>query len=195
MRTTLLNSAALLSILICDATSANLQQPATVPSGAALRVRTLDPIDLNSTRPGARFRGSLADPVKSGNGAVLIPRRAPVQLSVVNVRRSGRIRGRDRIDLKVDSITFKGKAYPVVSTIAESKGRRRGRRTLEGTGIGAGAGGLIGGIAGGGVGLAVGALVGGAGGTAVAAASADKHLRIPAETVLSFQFQSPLRVK
>jgi hypothetical protein len=160
-----------------------------------MRVSTIDPIDVNSARPGARFKGSLADPVKSRDATILIPRGAAVQLSAVNVRRSGRVRGRDRIDLKVDSITFNGKTYPVVSTIAESKGSRRGSRTLRGTGIGAGAGALIGGIASGGVGLAVGALVGGGGGTAVAAATGGKHLRIPPETVLSFQFQSPLRVK
>ena len=159
-----------------------------------MRVRTIDPIEVNSARPGTRFKGNLADSVKSRDGTVLIPGGAAVQLSAVNVARSGKIRGRDRIDLKVDSITLNGKTYPVVSTINESRGGRRGSRTLRNTGIGAGAGALICGIAGGGTGAAVGALVGGGGGTAVAAASGG-HLSIPSETVLSFQFQTPLRVK
>ena len=194
MKSTILSVAVLLSASICAVDSAQAQRPLTIPAGAALRVRTIDPIDVNSARPGARFRGSLADPVKSKDGAVLIPRGVPVELSVVNVRRSGRVRGRDRIDLKVDSITLNGRRHPVVTTVAESKGGRRGSRTLRGTGIGAGAGALIGGLAGGGTGAAVGALVGGGGGTAVAAASGGKHLTLPPETMLSFQLQSPLKL-
>jgi hypothetical protein len=195
MKNALLTSTALLSILICNGNSAQAQQAVIIPTGTPIHVRTIDPIDVNSTQPGARFRGSLADPVKSMNGAILIPRGAPVQMSVVNVRRSGRLKGRDRIAMKVDSISFNGRSYPVASSVAESRGHREGRRTLTGTGIGAGAGALIGGLAGGGAGLAVGALVGGGGGTAVAAATKGPHLRIPPETVLSFQLQSPLRVR
>lgn len=191
MRNTLLSSTMLLSSLVC----VQAQQAVTVPAGVAIRVRTIDPIDVNSAQPGARFRGSLADPMTNLNGAVLIPRGAPVQLSVVSVRRAGRIKGRDQIDLKVDSISFNGRTHPVTSTIAESRGKSQGNRTLRGTGIGAGAGALIGGLAGGGTGLAVGALVGGGGGTAVAAATDRPHLSIPPESVLSFQLQSPLRVK
>jgi hypothetical protein len=192
MKNALLSSAVLLGISIFNGNSAQAQ---TVPAGSALRVRTVDPIDVHSAQPGAKFRGTLADPVMNKNGVVLIPRGTPVQLTAVNVRRAGTFKGRDRIDLKVDSIIFTGRAYPVVSTVAESKGHSRGKRTLTGTGIGAGAGGLIGGLAGGGAGLAVGALVGGGGGTAVAAATGKKHLTIPPESMLSFQLQSALMLK
>ena len=167
----------------------------TVPAGTAINVRTIDSIDVNTAGPGATFRGSLADPVMTSGGRVLIPRGAPVQLSTVSVQRAGRIKGRDRIVLKVNSITFNGRNFPVASTVAEQRGRREGRRTLKGAGIGAAAGGVIGAIAGGGTGLAVGSLVGGGGGTAVAAATADRHLTIPPETMLSFKLQAPLRVR
>ena len=193
MKNALLSLAVLFGVSIGATTSMAQNQAVIIPSGTAMRVRTMDPIDVDSARPGARFRGSLADPVKNRDGAVLIPRGAPVQLSVASVNRSGRMRGRDRIDLKVESITFNGQTHPVVSTISESRGSRQGRRTLRGTGIGAGAGALIGGLAGGATGLGVGALIGGGGGTAVAAATGGKHLTIPPETVLSFQLQSPLR--
>src|SRR5262245_35705275 len=126
MKNALLILTALLSASICS------HAQVTVPAGTPMRVRTIDPIDVSSARPGSRFLGSLADPVKSRDGAILMPRGAPVQLSAVNVRRSGRMRGRDRIDLKVDSITFNGKSQPVVSTISESRGRRKGSRTLRG---------------------------------------------------------------
>jgi hypothetical protein len=195
MRSALLSVAVLSSVAICNITSAQTNQPVTIPAGTAIRVRTIDRIAADSARPGDRFKGSLADPLMSTAGAVLIPRGAFVQLSAVRVTKSSRISGRDRINLKMDSITFNGKSYPVVTTIAESKGGGKGSRTLRRTGAGAGAGALIGGIAGGGTGAAVGALVGGAGGTAVAAATGGSHLTIPPETVLSFQLNSHLRIK
>jgi len=168
-------------------------QGVSIPAGTALQVRTIDPIDINSAQPGARFRASLADPVGS-HGAVLIPRGTPVELSAVTVKTSGTFKGRDVIELKVDSILLNGRRYPVVTTMAESKGHKRGNRTLKGTGIGAAAGGVIGAIAGGGKGALIGGLVGGGGGTAVAAATGDKHLSIPPESVFAFRLESPLRV-
>jgi hypothetical protein len=131
----------------------------------------------------------------SRDGRTVIPRGAPVGLSVVYVQRAGRLKGRDRIDLKVDSITLNGRMYPVVSTTAESSAGRQGHKALRDTGIGAAAGGVIGALAGGGKGAAIGALVGGGGGAAVAATTGGKPLRIPPESVFTFQLRAPLRVK
>jgi hypothetical protein len=166
----------------------------SLPAGTALRVRTIDPIDTNYSS-GTKFRAALADPVTTAHGSVVIPRGAPVVLSAVNIEKSSRIKGRDRIDLKVDTITFNGRSYPVASTIAGSKGGKKGHKALRDTGIGAAAGGVIGAIAGGGSGAAIGSLVGGGGGAAVAAATGGQHLSIPPESVLTFQLQSPLRVR
>jgi hypothetical protein len=126
---------------------------------------------------------------------MVIPRGAPVQLTAVNIQKAGKVEGRDRIDLRVDSITFQGRVYPVTSSIWEAKTGKRGRRTLKGAGIGGAGGGVIGAIAGGGTGALVGALVGGGGGAAVAAATGKRNLSIPPETVLTFQLQAPLRVR
>jgi hypothetical protein len=131
----------------------------------------------------------------NSSGTVLIPRGASVHLTVVGVKKANRLSGKDKIDLKVDAVAFRGVEYPVVTNIEEWKGGSKGKRTLTRTGIGAGAGALIGGIAGGGTGVAIGAVAGGAGGTAVAAATGGKHLTIPPETVLSFQLNAALNVQ
>ena len=193
MKNVLLSMAFLSCSAVFNAGSAQTD-PMTIPSGTAVKVRTLDPISVESAQPGSKFRGTLADPLRDRAGIVLLPRGASVQLSAVNVRRSSRISGRDKIDLKVDSITFRGREYAVVTSVFESKGSGKGKRTLSRTGIGAAAGGVIGAIAGGGTGAAVGALVGGGGGTAVAAATGGGHLTIPPESLLLFQLNSPLRV-
>ena len=166
----------------------------TVPAGTVIHVRTIDLIDENSPT-GGRFTASLADPVKVGHGGMVIPRGAPVELTAVNIQKAGSVEGRDRIDLRMDSITFHGRVYPVTSSVSDTKTGKRGRRTLKGAGIGVAGGGVIGAIAGGGTGALVGALVGGGGGAAVSAATGKKHLSIPPETVLTFQLEAPLRVK
>ncbi len=166
----------------------------TVPAGTVIYVRTIDPIDENSPA-GGKFAASLAEPVKVGHEGTVIPRGAPVELTAVNIQKAGTVEGRDRIDLRVDSIKFHGRVYPVTSSIWDTKTGKRGRRTLKGAGIGAAGGSVIGAIAGGGTGALVGALVGGGGGAAVAAATGQKHLSIPPETVLTFQLEAPLRVK
>lgn len=61
--------------------------PVIIPADTAIRVGTVDPIDANSAQPGARFRGSLADPLKSSSGAAVIPPGASFQLIVANVKR------------------------------------------------------------------------------------------------------------
>ncbi len=195
MKNVLLSLAVLSVGTISNLGVAQPHQSATIPAGTVIRVRTMAPIAADSAQTGERFSGSLADPLKNSGGAVLIPRGASVQLTAVRVKKANRISGRDRIDLKVDSITFRGRNYSVVTTVAESKGGGKGARTLTRTGIGAGAGALIGGIAGGGTGLAVGMLAGGGAGTAVAAATGGHHLTIPPESVLSFQLQSPVRMR
>jgi hypothetical protein len=187
----LLFSTSMMSAIHAQTSNAGMM---TVPAGTVIHVRTIDPIDENSPA-GGRFRASLAEPVTIGNGGMVIPRGAPVELTAVNIQKAGTVEGRDRIDLKVDSITFRGRVYPVTSSVWGTKTAKRGRRTLKGTGIGAAGGGLIGAIAGGGTGALVGALVGGGGGAAVSAATGKKHLSIPPESLLAFQLQAPLRVK
>jgi hypothetical protein len=187
----LLFSTSVVSAIYAQTSNAGMM---TVPAGTLIHVRTIDPIDENSPA-GGRFRASLAEPVQVGHGGVVIPRGAPVELTAVNIQKAGTVEGRDRIDLKVDSITFRGRVYPVTSSVWGTKTAKRGRRTLKGAGIGAAGGGVIGAIAGGGTGALVGALVGGGGGAAVSAATGKKHLNIPPESVLAFQLQAPLRVQ
>jgi hypothetical protein len=187
----LLFSTSMVSAIHAQTSNAGMM---TVPAGTVIHVRTIDPIDENSPT-GGRFRASLADPVKVGHGGMVIPQGAPVELTAVNIQKAGTVEGRDRIDLRVDSITFHGRVYPVTSSVSDTKTGKRGRRTLKGAGIGAAGGGVIGAIAGGGTGALVGALVGGGGGAAVSAATGKKHLSIPPETVLTFQLEAPLRVK
>jgi hypothetical protein len=62
-------------------------------------------------------------------------------------------------------------------------------------GGGAGLGALIGGLAGGGKGAAIGALAGAGAGTAGAGLTGNRDVTLPAESVVSFQLQTPLEIR
>jgi hypothetical protein len=168
-------------------------QTTLLPAGTLLRVRTIDSIDVDSSHSGAKFRGSLDDPIML-NGDVVVPRGSDVELVAAKVQQGGRMKGSDLIQLKVDSIAVHGRAIAVVTSLSETKtsgeGKKTSRKILGGAGLGA----IIGGIAGGGSGAAIGALAGGAGGTILSAAG-QPHLKVPAETRLQFQLLSDVRIK
>ena len=169
------------------------RQGVVIPAGSYFRVRTIDLIDVDSSRAGMTFRGSLDDPIMSGGG-VVVPRGADVVLLAAKVEQGGTMKGSDLIQLKVNSIAVGGRPLPVVTSLAETKSAGEGKKTTRKIVGGAGLGAMIGGIAGGGKGAAIGALAGGATGTVVAA-SGEPHLKIPAETRLQFQLLSDLRVQ
>jgi hypothetical protein len=169
-------------------TAAPPRRGVVIPAGTSFRVRTIDPIDVDTTQAGAKFQGSMDDPIMLG-GDVIVPRGAGVTLVASKVRQGGRMKGSDVVELKVHSIVAGGRACPVVTTLAETKSGGEGKKTARKIIGGAGLGAIVGGIAGGGKGAAIGAAAGGAGGTAIAAAG-QPHLKVPPETRLEFQFQS-----
>jgi hypothetical protein len=164
-----------------------------LPAGTTFRVRTNEFIDVDSSRSGMKFRGVLDDPIMMG-GDVLVPRGADVELVAANVQQGGKMKGSDLIQLKVDAIDVKGRMYPVVTSLSETKTAGEGKKTTRKVLGGAGLGAIIGGIAGGGTGAAIGALAGGAGGT-ILSASGQPHLKIPAETRLQFQLLADVRIR
>ncbi|HEY7476256.1 MAG TPA: hypothetical protein VH679_14650, partial [Vicinamibacterales bacterium] len=133
------------------------------------------------------------DPVMLG-GSTVIPRGASAILQAVAVQQSGKMKGSDKISLKMNSVAFGGMVYEVATAYVESKGKGEGKKTARKVGGGAGLGAIVGGIAGGGSGAAIGAAVGAAGG-AVMAGSGEEHLKIPAETRLQFQLTSAVNVR
>jgi outer membrane lipoprotein SlyB len=69
----------------------------------------------------------------------------------------------------------------------------KGKRSAGFIGGGAGAGALIGALAGGGKGAAIGAASGAGAGTAAEVLTKGK-IKVPAETVLTFRLDKPLRI-
>ena len=173
--------------------SATPPKPITVPGGTMVNVRLTQPIDVDASQAGQMFKAVVDDPVMIG-GSVVIPRGASAVVQAVQVQQSGKMKGSDKITLKLNSIAFGGMAYPVSSQYVETKGKGEGKRTARKVGGGAGLGAIVGGIAGGGEGAAIGAAIGGVTGAAVASGG-EEHLKLPAETRLQFQLSAAVNVK
>jgi len=166
---------------------------ATVPAGTGVNVRLTEGIDVDSSRAGMTFKAVVDDPVIV-DGSTLIPRGASAILEAIHVEQSAKMKGSDKVTLKLNAIGFGGFVYPVSSSYNQSKGKGEGKRTGRKVGGGAGLGAIVGGIAGGGEGAAIGAVVGGVTGAAVAS-QGEEHLQLPAETRLNFQLSAAVSVR
>lgn len=162
------------------------------PSGTVVTVRTIDPINSDTTNVGETFRGSLDDPIVA-NGETLVPKGADVVMKVTKVQQSGRITGNEEVALVLFQILANGRTYEVNSNIAEVASKSRGEQSAKVIGGTAVVGAIIGAIAGGGKGAAIGAAAGAGAGAAVQAIHGQR-VQIPSESKLDFTLAQPLYI-
>jgi len=155
---------------------------------------TLIPVRVNEfistdRADGRIFTGTIEEDVRGQNGRVGIPRGSAVEL-IVRAARDG-----DLI-LDVESVIVQGQRYGIDVDSERVDARRGGanRRTGEFAGGGAVLGAIVGAIAGGGKGAAIGAGAGAAAGAATEVATRGRRVHIPAESVLTFRLEQPLRM-
>src|SRR5581483_11729069 len=171
--------------------------PGVIPTGTQLVIRTDETIDTDRAVPNRLYSAQVDRAIVDSRGDQIVPAGAPAELIVVNTSTGGTV-GTPQLELAVHSITVNGRKYNVVSDVteqeAENKGLGANRRTAETVGGGALLGTLIGALAGGGTGAAVGAVAGAAGGAAVQVLTRGDRVRVPAETLLTFQLDRRLRL-
>jgi hypothetical protein len=164
-----------------------------LPAGTEIAVRTNERIDVKDVVEGQTFSAQIDQDVRDTDGSIAIPRRSDAQLVARRVERDG------DIFLDVESITIEGRRYRVSTADQEIENRRQGvggnRRTGEFVGGGAVLGAVIGAIAGGGKGAAIGAAAGAGAGAATQIITRGKEVHVPAETVLRFRLDQPLRLR
>jgi hypothetical protein len=168
-----------------------------VPADTKVAVRTEDAINSAKAVEGQTFAAEVADDVLDADGNVVIPRGSNAQIVIRSASKGGKIRGASDLVLDLQSISVEGQEYLVSTADLQEKGRSgvgANKRTAEMTGGGAALGAIIGAIAGGGKGAAIGAGAGAGGGALTQVLTKGGSIKVPAETVLTFQLDKPARI-
>jgi hypothetical protein len=168
-----------------------------LPVGTKVPVRTEETIDSATAVEGQTYAAEIADDVFDANGEVVVPHGANAQIVIRSATKGNRFHGTSDLVLDLQSISVGGKQYLVSTTDLQQKGRQglgANKRTAELTGGGAALGAIIGAIAGGGKGAAIGAGAGAGAGAVTQIATKGGAIRVPAETVLTFQLDKPVQI-
>jgi len=172
----------------------NRQAAFLIPAGTRVRVRLAQTLDTKYSRAGTRFRAMLADPIVVHN-RVVVPRGTPFTGSIVESKRSGRFRGRARLEITLRTFRMKGVTYHLATApdTRVSGSHKKRNFGLMGGGSAVGAG--IGALAAGGTGALIGAGAGAAAGTTTAFFTGKKNVTLPVETPMVFRMRSSVAVR
>src|SRR5260370_13902096 len=144
-------------------TGAIRPDPVTVPELTPIHVTLDQAITSNQSRPGDHFDATISEPVVV-DGKTVIPQGAHAEGIVVDAKPSGRLMGRARLQLALQSVDVSGQPYDVRTTSSARIGRDHKERNWAWIGGGAGGRALIGAAAAGGKGALIGGPVGAAAG-------------------------------
>lgn len=168
-----------------------------LPAGSEVSVRTNEGIDSATAAEGQTFDAQVTRDARDEADDVVIPRGSPARIVIVSASKGGRFRGQSDLVLDLQSVTINGKSHAIQTTGIEQKGKSgvgANKRTATYTGGGAALGAIIGAIAGGGKGAAIGAGAGAGAGVLTQVITKGGSIKVPAESVLTFRLDQPLRV-
>ena len=168
-----------------------------VPVNTKVSVRTDDTINSATATEGQTYAAEVTDDVVDANGDVVIPHGSNAQIVIRSASKGGRFRGASDLVLDLQSVSVEGQEYMVSTTDLQQTGKQglgANKRTAEYTGGAAALGAIIGAIAGGGKGAAIGAGAGAGGGAVTQVLTKGGAIKVPAETVLTFQLDKPVKI-
>jgi hypothetical protein len=168
-----------------------------VPTDTKISVRADETINSATAAEAQTYAADVTDDVLDANGDVVIPHGSNARIVIRSASKGGRIRGASDLVLDLQSVSVEGQKYLVSTTDLQQTGKQglgANRRTAEYTGGAAAVGAIIGAIAGGGKGAAIGAGAGAGGGALTQVLTKGGTIKVPAETVLTFQLDKPVKI-
>jgi len=204
-----LRLASIAALLITAATLA--AHAAEIPSGEHLLLRMVNSISSRTSEPGDYFYARTASPI-SVNDRIVVPVNSYVQGSVTFSERSGKVKGRAQLGLRLEKLTLRnGRTYaftPVLSSVdAAGTGQKLdGDENIvrQGPDHGSDAGKIVftagSGAALGAIvdrswkGAGIGAGIGGAVGLATVLLTRGREVKLPQGSSLDVVFDRPLRL-
>jgi hypothetical protein len=170
-------------------------QSDTVSAGTDIPVRINEAIDARSPSDSRIYTAVVDREVTDNSGRVIIRKGSNAELILRDL-------SQDTVVLDLESVAVDGRRYTVSTspeTITAEDSRKEGgvganKRTGKYVGGGAVIGSIIGAIAGGGKGAAIGAAAGAGAGATGQTVTRGGAIRVPAESVITFRLDRPLRV-
>jgi hypothetical protein len=174
--------------------AARVPETVTVPAGTTISVRINTTLSSERNIVGDKFTATLDSPLVIDN-VVLAERGAKVEGKLVEVDRSGRVKGTARLALALTRIQLSDGQRVALDTDAWERVAESSKKSdAAKVGIMAGIGAAIGAIAGGGKGAAIGAASGAGAGGGVVLASRGKPAQVDVETRIPFRLSNALTV-
>lgn len=191
----MLSGAALLAVAlgVTAATLPKRPEAMLVPESTAIHVTLGQALASDQSKPGDHFEATVSEPVIIG-GKTVIPQGAYAEGLVVDARHSGRLMGRARLQLALESVAVNGQTFGVRTSSSWRSGGDHRRRNWAWIGGGAGGGALIGALAGGSKGALIGGPVGAGAGATVALLTGKKDIHLRPETPLTFKLAEPVTI-
>ena len=168
-----------------------------LPAGTKVEVRTDENIDSRTAVGAQTYAAEIYRDVLDPAGEVVLPQGANARLVIRSAASGGRISGSSDLLVDLASVSVGGRRYVVVSSDAERRGKQglgANKRTAEYVGGVSALGAIIGAIAGQGQGAAIGAGAGAGAGALAEVLTKGSSVKIPPETILTFQLEQPLRI-
>jgi len=178
---------------VTAATLAHRPKPMTVPEGTPIHVILDQAIASDQNRPGDHFEATVSEPVVIG-GKTVIPQGAYAEGLVVDAQHSGRLKGKARLQLALETVNVSGQNYDLHTSSSYRNGAGHKKRNWALIGGSAGGGVLIGALAGGGKGALIGGPVGAGVGVTAAYLTGKRDIRLRAETPLTFKLADPITI-
>ncbi len=168
-----------------------------LPAGTEIPVRTEESVDSSKGSEGQTYAAEVTKDVLDADGAVVIPDGSNAKIVIKSVSKGGRFTGASDLVLDLRAVSVEGQEYLISAEGIQKRGNEgvgANKRTAIFTGAGAAIGAVIGAIAGGGKGAAIGAASGAGAGAGAQVITKGSAVRVPAETILTFKLDRPLRV-
>jgi hypothetical protein len=168
-----------------------------LPVGTEVTVRTDETIDSRKAAEGQVYAAEISKDVLDTHGDVVLPRGSNAQVVLRSASKGGHFTGASDLILDLKSVSVDGRLYQLNTADLRRKGKDgigANKRTAGYVGTGAAVGAIIGAIAGQGKGAAIGAGSGAAAGAITEIVTKGGDVRVPAETLLTFRLDKPLRV-